>query len=56
MQTLPRGTAKITTRQNGTVLLTYVLNTSGLLGERICLNETEAREFCRERRVRVLPC
>lgn len=51
---LTLGTAQMTIRSNGTVFLRYMNVGSFLVGERLCLNEQEAREFCRERRIRVI--
>ena len=53
-QRLTLGTAQMTIRSNGTVFLRYMHVGSFLVGERLCLDEQEAREFCRNRGIRVL--
>lgn len=51
---LTLGTAQFTIRQNGTVFVRYMNVGSFLVGERVCLDVAEAREFCRSRGIRVL--
>lgn len=51
---LTLGTAQFTIRQNGIVIVHYMNVGSFLVGEHLCLDETEAREFCRSRGIRVL--
>lgn len=53
-QRLTLGTAQFTIRANGTVFIRYMNVGSFLVGERVEINETEAREFCRSRGIRVL--
>ena len=50
---LTLGTARITQQPNYT-LLEFIGTGSWLLGERVCESLTEAQEFCRERRIRVI--
>jgi len=56
MTNLTLGTAQITTHSNGAVSLRYMNTGSFLVGERTCISEQEAREFCRARGIRVLRC
>jgi len=51
---LTLGTAELTLRANGTVFVRYMNVGSFLVGERMCLDMTEACEFCRSRGIRVL--
>lgn len=51
---LTLGSAQMTIRSNGSVFLRYMNVGSFLVGERVCFDEAEAREFCRSRGIRVL--
>jgi hypothetical protein len=56
MTKLTLGTAQITIRSNGAASLRYMNTGSFLVGERDCLSEQEARDFCRTRSIRIIEC